>query len=470
MKALSSIDFSKINLQDLISSDVEQSLLGTLISSPQLMQKLPNALQAEHFSYPEHQEVFRALQAVGIQEGASSFTVIQNLRGSGVEPAYIAGLMSAMGGAPTAIGSAQTITDLWRRREMVRIAQSLSLMAATSPRDGNVAQIAAAVMSELDAVAMAAVQQQTMFDIGTAAADALDRAYATANGQIAGTCTGYASLDRALGPLEPGCFYVVAGRPGMGKTALALGMALGIAQSGAKTFYASLEMQAAQLGRRALSLLSGVPQHVVKNGRYSERDTAALGNAQIALQKLPLVIDQQSGVNTAMIALKARSAKRKLGALDAIFVDHMHIVASDAQAERNGAARAVEKISNDLKKLAVDMECPVIALAQLNRGVEGREDKRPSMADLRQSGAIEQDADGIMFVYRQEYYLSKSEPERGMGQSDSQHQKAVSEWRDAKDRCSGKAEIIISKLREGEPCMVPMRFDAARTAFGDIDQ
>lgn len=454
--------------QGLVDLATEQALLGTLISIPQATQKLPPSLHEEHFAYPDHQDIFRAIQAVAVQENASSFMVMQSLRGSEIDPAYLASLMAAMGGPLTVVGHTQIITDLWRRREMLRIAQHLGLMAAASPRDGEVAQIAASVMSELDAVAMAAVQQQTMFDIGTAAAQAMDRAYATANGQITGTCTGYASLDQALGPLEPGCFYVLAGRPAMGKTALALGMALGIARSGARTFYASLEMQAAQLGRRALSLLSGVPQHVVKSGRYQERDMQALGNAQIALQKLPLIIDQQSGINTAMIALKARAAKRKLGGLDAIFVDHMHIVASDAQAERNGAARAVEKISNDLKKLAVDMDCPVIALAQLNRSVEGREDKRPSMADLRQSGAIEQDADGVMFVYRQDYYLSKAEPERGMGQSESQHQKAVNDWHEARARCAGKAEIIISKLREGEPCTVPMRFDAARTAFGDI--
>lgn len=457
------------DLQGLTDMSVEQSLLGTLLAAPQTAQKLPPTLRPEHFSHPDHQEIFRAFQAVSMQGEASSFVVMQALRGSGIEAEYISSLISALSGPLMVHGDAHLVTDLWRRREMVRIAQHLSLMATSSPRDGEVAQIAASVMSELDAVAMAAVQQETMYDIGSAAAEALNRAYATANGQIAGTCTGYISLDQAIGPLEPGGLYVLAGRPGMGKTALALGMALGIAQSGAKTFYASLEMQAAQLGRRALSLISGVPQHVVKSGKYQDRDVASLGNAQIALQKLPLIIDQQSGVNTAMIALKARTAKRKLGGLDAIFVDHMHIVASDAQAERNGAARAVEKISNDLKKLAVDMECPVIALAQLNRGVEGRDDKRPSMADLRQSGAIEQDADGIMFVYRQEYYLPKSEPEHTIGQSAVNHEKAVNEWHEAKYRCAGKAEIIISKLREGEPCTVPMRFDAARTAFGDME-
>ncbi len=177
-------------------------------------------------------------------------------------------------------------------------------------------------------------------------------------------------------------------------------------------------------------------------------------------------IDQQSGISTAMIALKARTAKRKFGGLDAIFVDHMHIVATDSQAERNGAARAVEKVSNDLKKLAGDMGVPVIALAQLSRGTEGREDKRPEMSDLRQSGAIEQDAEAIMLLYRGEYYL-KSEPQRSGTQSITAHEKAVSEWRDAKDRLAGIAEIIIPKNRDGSPGSVQMRFDGARTAFED---
>jgi replicative DNA helicase len=217
-----------------------------------------------------------------------------------------------------------------------------------------------------------------------------------------------------------------------------------------------------------LAFLSGVPLHVVRSGKWSIQDAEAIVRAKSRLQNVPLVIDQQAGISTAIIALKARAAKRRLGGLDCLFLDHMHIVATDAQAERNGAARAVEKVSGDLKRLAVDMQIPVVALAQLNRGVEGREDKRPAMSDLRQSGAIEQDAEAVMLLYRGEYYLAKSEPERGPQQTSALHEKAVTEWRDAKERLAGKAELIIPKLRDGEPCSVQLRFDGARTAFEDI--
>ncbi|MDE2240419.1 MAG: AAA family ATPase [Rhodospirillales bacterium] len=454
---------------ELVNAEAEQALLGTILMDPRRIARLPPDFSADHLYDPWHQEIMRALIALSASGEPNVHSVMEYLRGTEVDAKYLASLLAAAMIAAQVPDYAKIITNLWRRREMVRIAETLAQQARAPGRDTDPQATSALAMSELDALGIALTNQKTMFGLAEAADEALERARAAAEGKISGTTTGYRSLNEAMGYLEPGCLYVLAGRPGMGKTALALGMALGIAQTGAKVFYDSLEMQAAQLGRRALSLVSGVPQFVIKGGRYSDRDFQAISRARATFDRLSLSIDQQAGVNTAMVGLKARAAKRRMEGLDAIFVDHMHIVTTDTQAERNGAARAVEKISNDLKRLAVDMDVPVVALAQLNRSVEGREDKRPSMADLRQSGAIEQDADGIMFVYRGEYYLPKSEPEKGIGQTDTAHQKAVNDWHNAKSALAGKVEIIISKLREGEPCTVPMRFDAARTAFGDIE-
>lgn len=444
----------------------EQALLGTILHNTDRITKLPAGFMPEHLASPAHQEIMRAMLALSASGTPSISTIIQYLRGSGIGADYLAALLRSMI-APNLLSShVATVVDLWRRREMLRIADEMAASARSGNRDSDATVASAIAMSELDALSISAVQQQTMYGIDEAVQAAVDAGQRAASGVVTGIATGFRGLDEVLGALEPGALYVMAGRPGMGKTALAVQVALNMAMSGRRVLYDSLEMQAAQIGRRALAFMSGIPLHTLKHGRWGKNDANSIVEAQRRLSGVPLAIDQQSGISTAMIALKARTAKRKFGGLDAIFVDHMHIVATDSQAERNGAARAVEKVSNDLKKLAGDMGVPVIALAQLSRGTEGREDKRPEMSDLRQSGAIEQDAEAIMLLYRGEYYL-KSEPQRSGTQSITAHEKAVSEWRDAKDRLAGIAEIIIPKNRDGSPGSVQMRFDGARTAFED---
>ena len=169
----------------------------------------------------------------------------------------------------------------------------------------------------------------------------------------------------------------------------------------------------------------------------------------------------------AMIALRARGFKRRHG-LGLLVVDHLHIVATDAATTRMGATWAVGQVSNGLKRLAKELEIPVLALAQLNRGVEGREDKRPTMGDLRQAGDIEQDAEAIMLLYRAEYYLPKSPPERTEKMSAMQYEAATAAYYDARERLAGKAEVICDKVRDGSPATVPLLFDGARTCFREI--
>jgi len=448
---------------------IERALLGSLIARPDKISALPSNFAPEHYAFEHHPEIHRAIIALAQTGKPDSYSVMNALRGIGIESGYIGGLVGAMV-APGAVETqAETITDLWRRREMVRVAKELSDRANHAGHELPASIVLTEAMGALDALASTAINQKTMFGIDEAAQFAIEAAERAASGDHLGLSTGFRSIDAALGALEPGAFYVLAGRPGMGKTALAVQVALNMSLSGHKVLYDSLEMQASQIGRRVLAFLSRVPLHVIRSGKWSARDAEALVRAKSRLQDVPLVIDQQAGISTAMIALKARSAKRRLGGLDCLILDHMHIVATDAQAERNGATRAVEKVSGDLKRLAVEMQIPIIALAQLNRGVEGRDDKRPGMADLRQSGAIEQDAEAVMLLYRAEYYLPKSEPEQLAAQTAGAHQKAVSEWHDAKERLAGKAELIIPKMRDGEPCSVALRFDGARTAFEDLE-
>ncbi|MGI4814410.1 MAG: replicative DNA helicase, partial [Janthinobacterium lividum] len=183
---------------------------------------------------------------------------------------------------------------------------------------------------------------------------------------------------------------------------------------------------------------------------------------------MPMSIEDQGGLNVQMIGLRAKAAMRRHG-LKLLVVDHLHIVATAAETTKMGATWAVGQVSNGLKRIAKELDIPVLALAQLNRGVEGRDDKRPTMADLRQSGEIEQDAEAIMLLFRAEYYLSKSPPERTEKQTEVQHAQAVAAWHTTKEAVAGKAEVIFDKVRDGMPCSVPMTFDGARTCFREVE-
>lgn len=298
-----------------------------------------------------------------------------------------------------------------------------------------------------------------------------DRAVRTRNATVSLNFTSIVSSGveavQCIAVTHPTRLYVTDDYIVTHNTALGLQIAVEAARTGAGVCIISLEMQAVQLGRRALAMESGIAQSALKEGRWGQAQDDSLFMAHQRLAGLPLTIEDQGGLNTQMIALKARAAQRKHG-LKLLVIDHLHIVATPQETTRMGATWAVGQVSNALKRLAKDMQIPVLALAQLNRGVEGRDDKRPTMSDLRQSGDIEQDAEAIMLLYRPEYYLGKSPPEQGDKQTAVQHEQAVNAWHDAKERLAGKAEVIFEKVRDGEPCTVQMTFDGARTCFREV--
>lgn len=453
---------------EFVSTVAEQELLGTLLADPGRLERIPAAFSPDHFHYGQHAEIYKAMVALSSSGVPSSFAVMNLLRNSGIEPEYMASLLSVKNAPAALVSLALTVTDLWRRRELSRISGDLARHARANAADRDPAWIAADIMSQLDSVVSATKQQETMFDIHQASEAAIEAAERTAKGISSGTFLGFRDLDQAIGSLDAGAVYVIAGRPGMGKTALALQSALSMSLAGRRVLYDSLEMQAAQIGRRAISLLAELPNRLIKGGNWTTDVAERIVAAQKQLYGVPLLIDQQAGVNTAVIGLKARAAARRLGGLDCIFVDHMHIVTPDDLSARQGPTHALEKISGDLKRLAVEMQCPVIALAQLNRGVESREDKRPTMADLRQSGAIEQDAEAIIMLYRGEYYLPKTPPEPEPRNTATRNQELLDNYYAAQAQLHGKAEAIIAKLRDDEPCTIPMLFNGAYTRFGDV--
>ena len=280
--------------------------------------------------------------------------------------------------------------------------------------------------------------------------------------KIAGVPTGFADLDKSLGGLHRSDLVILASRPGMGKTALALIMALHAAKNGETVGFYSLEMAAEQLGGRVLSGESGIAADWIRRADLNREHLDKLADARRQTDDLPLYIDATPGLTVAAMHSRARRLKRRRGGLDLIITDYLQLAQAprpDGRREQN-RVQEVSEITRGLKLLAKDLDVPVLALSQLSRSVETRDDKRPLLADLRESGSIEQDADVVMFLYRDEYYLREPDP------ADA---KAWSAWRDRSDQVRNKAELIIAKNRHGPTDKtVKLHFNKATTQFSDL--
>ena len=289
-------------------------------------------------------------------------------------------------------------------------------------------------------------------------------------GRISGVSSGFTDIDSLLGGLQPSDLIIVAGRPGMGKTSLATNIAFHAARyytqdkeagvevsKGAPVLFFSLEMAAQQLSARILSEQSEIEMWKIRNGKFSESEWEKFVLTMQDLSTLPLYIDDTGGISVAQIAARARRLKREKN-IGLVIIDHLQLVASSRRAENR--VQEITEISKGLKVLAKELDVPVIALSQLSRGVDSRDDKRPVLSDLRESGSIEQDADVVMFVYREEYYLKSREPEAGS----PEHGK----WMEKMERVHRRAELLVEKHRHGATNKIDLFFDDRFTRFSDL--
>ena len=293
-------------------------------------------------------------------------------------------------------------------------------------------------------------------------------------GKLSGIDTGFSGLNRQLGGLNKSDLLVLAGRPAMGKTALATNIGFNAAKSSKlekneSILIFSLEMSAEQLAQRILAEQSTIDSHKLRSGDLNETEFSKLVSTQNDILNLPFFIDDTPAISVGQIASRARRLKRTHG-LSLIIIDYIQLIQGSKASEAQGRVQEVSNITRGLKSLAKELNVPILALSQLSRAVEQREDKRPILADLRESGSIEQDADVVMFVYREEYYLDKSEPT----QRDNENQESFNErflkWQDRRNMAEGKAEIIISKQRHGPTGIVQVQFEAKFTRFMDLVQ
>jgi replicative DNA helicase len=428
-----------------------------------------------------HQEIFAAIQkfigkgrvadAVTLARYFASNDHLGEVGGAG----YLAQLVTAMVGINTAPEYGRVIHECWQRRQAIEAAESLYESAFDATQD--LVGIALKSLSVLDGLATGISNHRPVISLDEAIDEALAQAdLAAARGGVIGYSTGMPVVDRVIRGLCGGCLYILAGRPGDGKSTLGFQWAINRAKAAAEeisrgepaagVLVASLEMDGAQLGMRALSVETGIPLERLQFGKHKPY-IDDLSNARARLRGLPLTIADEPAQTVAQIMVKARAAKRKHG-LSLIMVDHLHIVTPESKDAKLGTTFLVGQISRGLKNMSKALGVPVLALAQMNRKIEDREDKRPNMGDLRYSGDVEQDADVVMFIYREAVHWLRQKPNRAASDSDDSFKKKMDEWEAHWRDIEHKALLICDKVRAGKPDTVELKFFGETTSFSDL--
>ena len=469
--------------------EAEQALLGAMLINNEAHDRVAGFLEPQHFYDPLHQQIYETaakLIAAGKQATPITlktfFTSSEPIDGSLTIAQYLGRLAANAATIINARDYGRTIYDLATRRQLIVIGQDMVNVAYESPVDFPPReQIEEAEMS-LFSLAETGKYGQGFTTFSNALVTAIDMANNAyqREGGLSGIATSLKALDNKMGGLQSSDLIIVAGRPSMGKTALATNIAFNIARARARSLqeradlqpddaghdgaivgFFSLEMSAEQLATRIISEQAGIPSERIRRGLIDEAEFKRLVEASQQMANLPLYIDQTGGISIAQLAARARRLKRQHG-LGLIVVDYLQLLSGSGKRASEGRVQEVSEITTSLKALAKELHVPIIALSQLSRAVENREDKRPQLADLRESGSIEQDADVVMFVYREEYYVERTKPSEGTAE--------FHDWMAKMQAVSGKAEVIIGKQRHGPVGTVPLQFEANVTRFSDLAQ
>ena len=461
--------------------EAEQQLLGAILTNNDVYDRIAALVKAEHFFDPVHQRIFEKASA-RIQKNALASPVTlkpffeddEGLKELG-GPSYLVRLAGAAISAFAARDYAQMIYDLAVRRELISLGRDISAKAAkvdlaSEPRE----QITEAeqALYKLGEQGVAERGFQSFLKAAVEAVNTANAAYQRGGG-LSGISTGLIDLDKKLGGLHPSDLLILAGRPSMGKTSLATNIAFNIAKAykrgrthdgnegaveGGVVGFFSLEMSAEQLAARILSEASEVPSEQIRRGNMEEHEYRRFDDAAKALESCPLYIDDTPALPISQVAARARRLKRTHG-LDCLVIDYLQLLKGSSKSGEN-RVQEVSEITQGLKAIAKELNIPVIALSQLSRTVESRDDKRPQLSDLRESGSIEQDADVVMFVYRDEYYHERLKP--------PEDDPRFPEWLDKMNRVHGTAEVIIGKQRHGPIGTVELSFEGKFTRFGNL--
>jgi replicative DNA helicase len=461
--------------------EAEQALLGAILVNNDAYYIVHDFLKPDHFFEGIHREIFaKASTMIKMGKIANPVTIKTFLAandriGDMTLAQYIARLATEATTIINAADYGRAIYDLAIRRSLIRIGEDMVNIAFDAPVDAEPKRQIEEAERSLFELAETGRYDGGFQSFEDAMALAIEMAGAAKDrdGGLSGTSTGIRELDRRLGGLQASDLIILAGRPAMGKTSLATNIAFNIAaayepaeqadgtfkaKNGGVVAFFSLEMSAEQLATRIISEQSEVSSSKIRRGNITDAEYSKLVACTEMMQKAPLYIDQTGGISIAQLAARARRLKRQRG-LDVMVIDYVQLMQGSAKTSGN-RVQEITEITTGLKALAKELEVPILALSQLSRQVESRDDKRPQLSDLRESGSIEQDADVVMFVYRDEYYLQSKEPKPGT----DDHMK----WQQEMNEARGKAEVIIAKQRHGPTGTVPLAFQAEFTRFSDL--
>ncbi|WP_027053306.1 replicative DNA helicase [Mesorhizobium erdmanii] len=462
--------------------EAEQALLGAILVNNDAFYRVSDFLKPGHFYEPLHRRIFEiAAELIRMGKVATPITLKTFLPadekvGDMTVAQYVVRLAVEAVTVVNATDYGRAIYDLATRRALITVGEDMVNIAYDAPVDMSPSEQIEDAERRLFELAETGRYDggfESFTDAVKTAVDLANAAYMR-DGHLSGLATGMRDLDRRMGGLQASDLIVLAGRPGMGKTSLATNIAFNVAEAyvpaqqadgsfkaanGGVVGFFSLEMSSEQLATRIISEQTEISSSKIRRGEITEMDFEKLVACSQTMQKIPLFIDQTGGISIAQLSARARRLKRQRG-LDLIVIDYIQLMQGSSAKSSQNRVQEITEITTGLKALAKELAVPIIALSQLSRQVESRDDKRPQLSDLRESGSIEQDADVVIFVYREEYYLKNREPKPGTEE--------YVKWENEMNEMRGKAEVIVGKQRHGPTGTVTLAFHGEFTRFSDL--
>ena len=456
-----------------INVGAEQSLLGAILSNNLALEKVEDFLEPKHFSSKINSIIFDTLKRFITNNQIADITTIKVFLENNEDFLANGGMKYLLEIAENSVSIinakqyGELIYDLYLRRELIDVGTELVNKSYSDFQEENSNSIIEKVELELFNLTNDGEKQRgpkIFTDVLSDTLDYAEKAFKKSS-DVAVLKTALTDLDKKIGGLHKSDLIIIAGRPSMGKTAFATNIASNICMDKLNlkkknnVLFFSLEMSSEQLATRLLSEMSKIPSEKIRTGSISKMDFENLLKSSEKIKNLSLFIDDSPALTLSAIRSRSRRLKRKDG-LDLIIIDYLQLISSESRNLNDNRVKEISEITRGLKAIAKEFNIPVIALSQLSRKVEDREEKRPQLADLRESGSIEQDADLVVFLYREEYYLARTEPPEGT-------EKHIA-WTDKMEKIHNIAEIIVAKNRHGPISRVKLHFNASNTKFSDL--
>ena len=459
-------------------NDIEVILLAYLLKHPELLDTHFEQISINLFANPENLKIFKVLEDFHQSQKNISIDTIKN---------YIPDIQSQtlkdlslqidqiVFSKEIFLNYIESLQELYLRRELFKLTQDKNNESTTFQTSNNIKEIFLDLEKKIFDLSNFKKENYEFKDFATVTKSSLklvEKAFKK-KGKYSGVVSGFNDLDNMLGGLQNSDLVILAGRPSMGKTALATNIAFNAAkyysneeEKGSVVMF-SLEMSAEQIGLRILAEQSRIPSDKLRKGELNERDSAALSSTYQEIHQLNFFFDDSPNLTVSELRSKLRRYKKNYN-IKLVLIDYLQLIKPEGQ--RDSRVNELSEITRSLKQLAKEFDLPVVSLSQLSRQVENRDDKRPLLSDLRESGSIEQDADVVMFIYRESYYLQRNEPTRGSDETQESYQKKHDAWKDRNEEVFNKAELIVTKQRNGPTGKIELYFDDKYTKFLGMDK